>query len=98
MKAKIVKNKVAPPFKQAEFEIMFEPPRGISRTGDILDLGVETSVITKAGAFYSYGDMRIGQGRENAKQFLADNPELAVKIETVIRLEAGLPPMHQPTA
>ena len=93
VKAKVVKNKVAAPFKQAEFEIMFEPPRGISRTGDILDLGVELSVLTKAGAFYSYGDMRIGQGRENAKAFLADNDELAAQIEATIRREAGLPPM-----
>ena len=98
VKAKVVKNKVAAPFKQAEFEIMFEPPRGISRTGDILDLGVEMSVLTKAGAFYSYGDMRIGQGRENAKAFLADNDELAAQIEATIRREAGLPPMAAPPA
>ena len=91
VRAKIVKNKVAPPFKQAEFEIMFEPPRGISRTGDIIDLGVETGIVTKAGAFYSYGDLRIGQGRENAKTFLADNPDLAEKIEADIRRETGLP-------
>jgi recombination protein RecA len=91
VKAKIVKNKVAPPFRQAEFDIMFEPPRGISRTGDILDLGVEHGILTKSGAFYSYGDMRIGQGRENAKQFLDDNPELAVEIENEIRRQVGLP-------
>ncbi len=90
VKAKVVKNKVAAPFRQAEFEIMFQPPRGISRTGDIVDLGSEMGVITKAGAFYSYGDLRIGQGRENAKVFLADNPDLAAKIETDIRREAGL--------
>jgi recombination protein RecA len=91
VKAKIVKNKVAPPFKQAEFEIMFERPRGISRTGDIVDLGAELGILTKSGAFYSYGDLRIGQGRENAKTFLADNPELANEIEGDIRKEAGLP-------
>jgi recombination protein RecA len=91
VKAKIVKNKVAPPFRQAEFDIMFEPPRGISRTGDILDLGVEHGTLTKSGAFYSYGDMRIGQGRENAKQFLDDNPELATEIENEIRRQVGLP-------
>lgn len=91
VKAKIVKNKVAPPFRQAEFDIMFESPRGISRSGDIIDLGVEKGILTKSGAFYSYGDMRIGQGRENAKQFLEDNPELAQEIETEIRREAGLP-------
>jgi len=91
VKAKIVKNKVAPPFKQAEFEIMFEPPRGISRTGDIIDLGVEYGIVNKAGAFYSYGDLRIGQGRENAKQFLADNPELCQGIESDVRREANIP-------
>lgn len=90
VKAKIVKNKVAAPFRQAEFDIMFEQPRGISRSGDIIDLGVEYNVLTKSGAFYSFGDMRIGQGRENAKQFLDDNPELAATIETDIRGEAGL--------
>ena len=92
VKAKIVKNKVAPPFKQSEFEIMFNEPRGISRTGDIVDLGVEYGILTKSGAFYSFGDQRIGQGRENAKQFLADNPELAQQIEDDVRREAGLVP------
>ena len=91
VKAKIVKNKVAPPFRQAEFEIMFDQPRGISRTGDMIDLGVEMGVLSKSGAFYSYGDQRIGQGRENAKQFLADNPDLARELEADIRREAGLP-------
>jgi recombination protein RecA len=90
VKAKIVKNKVAAPFRQAEFDIMFQAPRGISRSGDIVDLGVEYSVLTKSGAFYSFGDMRIGQGRENAKQFLDDNFELAMTIESDIRREAGL--------
>jgi recombination protein RecA len=96
VKAKIVKNKVAPPFKQAEFEIMFNEPRGISRTGDIIDLGVEHGVLTKSGAFYSFGDQRIGQGRENAKQFLADNPDLAQQIEDDIRRETGLPAAASP--
>lgn len=90
VKVKIVKNKVAAPFRQAEFDIMFQPPRGISRSGDIIDLGVEYGVLAKAGAFYSFGDMRIGQGRENAKQFLDDNHELAMTIEGDIRREAGL--------
>jgi len=90
VKAKIVKNKVAAPFRQAEFDIMFTQPRGISRSGDIVDLGVEYGVLNKSGAFYSYGDMRIGQGRENAKQFLDDNPELAGNIEADIRQQAGL--------
>lgn len=90
VKAKIVKNKVAAPFRQAEFDIMFQTPRGISRSGDIIDLGVEYNVLTKSGAFYSYGDMRIGQGRENSKVFLEDNAELAATIEGDIRREAGL--------
>jgi recombination protein RecA len=90
VRAKIVKNKVAAPFRQAEFDIMFQTPRGISRSGDIIDLGVEYNVLTKSGAFYSFGDMRIGQGRENSKVFLEDNPELAATIEGDIRREAGL--------
>jgi recombination protein RecA len=100
VKAKVVKNKVAAPFRQAEFEIMFDTPRGISRTGDIIDMGVEQGVITKSGAFYSFGDLRIGQGRENAKTFLADNPDLATEIEQDIRREAGLAaaPTPEPVA
>src|SRR5690606_13555543 len=90
VKAKIVKNKVAPPFRTAEFDIMFAAPRGISRTGDVLDLGVETGILTKAGAFFSYGDMRIGQGRENAKTFLGENPDVLAEIEDEIRRDAGL--------
>ncbi|GAB4325176.1 MAG: recombinase RecA [Dehalococcoidia bacterium] len=90
VRAKIVKNKVAAPFRTAEFDIMFEPPRGISRTGDVVDLGVERGVLSKSGAFYSYGDLRIGQGRENAKQFLCENPDIMVEIEAEIRREAGL--------
>ena len=66
--------------------------------GDIVDLGVELGLLTKSGAFYSYGDLRIGQGRENAKSFLADNPDLAMTIETDIRREAGLPPGNPPVA
>jgi len=98
VKVKVVKNKVAPPFKQAEFEIMFGIPRGISRTGDIVDLGVEQGILTKAGAFYSFGDLRIGQGRENAKQFLEDNADVRTEIEVEIRREAGLPAMAVPPA
>jgi recombination protein RecA len=75
---------------------MFNEPRGISRTGDIIDLGVEHGVLTKSGAFYSFGDQRIGQGRENAKQFLADNPDLAQQIEDDIRRETGLPAAASP--
>ena len=94
VKAKVVKNKVAPPFKQAEFEIMFEPPRGISRTGDIIDLGVDRGILTKSGAFFSFGEQRIGQGRENAKTYLADHPDIAREIEIEIRRDAGLPEMR----
>jgi len=91
VRAKVVKNKVAAPFRVAEFDIMFAMPRGISRSGDVVDLGVEYAVLTKNGAFYSFGDLRIGQGRENAKTFLEDNLELRDEIETEIRLQAGLP-------
>jgi len=90
VRAKVVKNKVAAPFRQAEFDIMFGMPRGISRAGDIVDLGVEYGVLNKNGAFYTFGDLRIGQGRENAKQFLEDNAELASEIEADVRREAGL--------
>ncbi len=92
IKAKIVKNKVAAPFRIAEFEIMFNEPRGISRTGDLIDLAVENGIVTKAGAFYSYGDLRIGQGRENAKAFLAENEDIYAGIEADVRQEVGLPP------
>lgn len=91
VRAKIVKNKVAAPFRVAEFDIMFTTPRGISRSGDVVDLGTEYGVLTKNGAFYSYGDLRIGQGRENAKSFLEDNLELRDEIEAEIRVQAGLP-------
>jgi recombination protein RecA len=89
VRAKIVKNKVAPPFKQAEFDIMVSGDAvGISREGDIIDLGVEAGLIKKMGAFFSYGDVRIGQGRENAKTFLRQNPDLALEIENQIRAQA----------
>jgi recombination protein RecA len=91
VKAKVVKNKVAPPFRTAEFDIMFAS--GISLEGNILDIGVEMGILTKAGAFFSYGDIRLGQGRESAKQFLKDNPELASEIEERIRASAG--PTHE---
>jgi recombination protein RecA len=94
VKAKVVKNKVAPPFRTAEFDIMFAS--GISREGNILDIGVENGLLTKAGAFFSYGDIRLGQGRESAKQFLKDNPELAKEIEERIRASAG--PTHSEDA
>jgi recombination protein RecA len=87
IKARVVKNKVAPPFRTAEFDIMFD--HGISREGNILDLGVELGLVKKAGAFFSYGDLRLGQGRESAKEFLRQNPELAQEIEQKIRASAG---------
>jgi recombination protein RecA len=87
VKAKIVKNKVAPPFRSAEFDIMFS--HGISKEGDILDLGVQLGLINKAGAFFSYGDLRLGQGRENVKNYLIQHPELALEIEQKIRASAA---------
>jgi recombination protein RecA len=90
VRTKIVKNKVAPPFRQAEFEILFqEPHTGISREGDIIDLGVEYDIVKKMGAFFSYGDIRLGQGRENAKAYLRENPTLSSEIEQQIREAAG---------
>src|SRR3954447_24102932 len=83
VRVKVVKNKVAPPFRTAEFDIMFN--EGISRIGSIVDLGTEMNVLKKSGAFYSYGDQRLGQGRENVKEFLKGNPELADDIEAQIR-------------
>ncbi|HET7459846.1 MAG TPA: recombinase RecA [Longimicrobium sp.] len=87
-RAKIVKNKVAPPFKQADFDIMFNV--GIDHYGIIVDLGVENDVITKSGAWFSYGDVRLGQGRENAKGFLQENPELAAQIEAKVKDVLGI--------
>ena len=87
IRAKVVKNKVAPPFRTAEFDIMFE--YGISKEGNLLDIGTELGLISKAGAFFSYGDTRLGQGRESAKQYLKENPELAQEIEEKIRASAN---------
>jgi len=94
VRAKVVKNKVAPPFRTAEFDLIFTGKSlGISREGDIVDLGVEGGIISKQGAFFNYGGTRLGQGRENAKEHLRENPELAKKIEAEIRrkLEAAAP-------
>ena len=88
-KIKVVKNKVAPPFKEAQFDIMFG--RGISRSGDILDLAVECGVIDKSGAWFAYGGEKIGQGRENAKGFLEKNPVIMTEIEQKVRDAFGLP-------
>ena len=90
-RVRITKNKVAPPFREAEFDIMFD--EGISRVGDILDIGADLGVIEKRGAFYRYRDELIGQGRENAKQFLRENPAMALEVENTIREEYGLPPL-----
>ena len=88
VRVKVVKNKVAPPFKQVEFDIMFGG--GISKTGELIDLGVKANVVEKSGAWFSYDSQRLGQGRENAKTFLKDNPEIAAEIESKIRQNAGL--------
>ncbi|WP_420002807.1 recombinase RecA [Arenibacterium sp. LLYu02] len=87
-RVKVVKNKVAPPFKQVEFDIMYG--EGISKMGELLDLGVAAGVVNKSGAWFSYGDERIGQGRENAKQYLRDNTRIALEIEDKIRGAHGL--------
>ena len=83
VKVKVVKNKCAAPFRQAEFDIMFG--KGISRSGSIIDIGVETGLLNKSGSWFTYGDTRIGQGRENAKQFLEDRPEIMQELESKIR-------------
>ncbi|AMY69678.1 recombinase RecA [Frigidibacter mobilis] len=87
-RVKVVKNKVAPPFKQVEFDIMYG--EGISKVGEIIDLGVKAGIVEKSGAWYSYGDERIGQGRENAKQFLRDHPDVSLAIEDKVRASHGL--------
>lgn len=87
-RVKIVKNKVAPPFKQAEFDIMYG--KGISREGNILDAGVRSEIIKKSGSWYSYNEERLGQGRENAKEFLNENPDICLEIENKVREKYGL--------
>ena len=87
-RAKIVKNKMAPPFRQAEFDIMFG--QGISKNGELLDLGVSNRVVEKSGSWFAYGGERLGQGRENCKQFLFENPDIAAEIEEKIRIALGL--------
>jgi recombination protein RecA len=82
-RVRVVKNKVAPPFKVAEFDIMYN--EGISKAGDMLDIGVERGLIEKRGSFYNYGEERIGQGRENAKEYLRGHPEVAAALEEAIR-------------
>ena len=87
-RVKVVKNKMAPPFKQVEFDIMYG--EGVSKMGEILDLGVKAGIVEKSGSWFSYNSTRIGQGRENAKTFLRENPEVSGEIETAIRQSAGL--------
>jgi recombination protein RecA len=87
-RVKVVKNKVAPPFKQAEFDVMYN--EGISHTGLLIDLGVENDIVQKAGAWFSYGDVRLGQGRENAKAFLKESPDLTKEIEERVRTALSL--------
>eukprot|EP00903_Cladosiphon_okamuranus_P001842 g1840.t1 len=87
-RVKVVKNKLAPPFRQVEFDIVYG--EGVSKTGELIDLGVKGNIVEKSGAWFSYNSQRLGQGRENAKQFLKDNPEIADEIELAIRQNAGL--------
>jgi recombination protein RecA len=86
-RVRVVKNKVAPPFRSAEFDIMYN--EGISKVGDLIDLATQLGIVDKRGAFFSYGDVRLGQGRENSKEFLRQNPELAIEIESIIRQRAS---------
>ena len=87
-RVKVVKNKIAPPFKEAEFDIMFG--EGISKVGDILDLAAENNIVNKSGAWYAYEGNKIGQGRENAKNYLKENPAICEEIETKVRELFGL--------
>nr|MBP7354308.1 recombinase RecA [Comamonas sp.] len=87
-KVKVVKNKVSPPFKTAEFDILFG--EGISREGEILDMGVNAKILEKSGAWYAYNGEKIGQGRDNSREFLRENPALAVEIENKVRDSLGI--------
>ncbi|BHH83554.1 recombinase RecA [Desulforhopalus sp. 52FAK] len=95
-KVKVVKNKVAPPFKIAEFDIVYG--EGISKVGDMLDLAVELEIVEKSGSWYSYMEERIGQGRENAKRFLSDQPEMCIEIENKVRMAYGMATVDAPPA
>src|SRR5882762_7421748 len=95
-RVKVVKNKVAPPFREAEFDVMYG--EGISRTGDLLDLAVDKRIVEKSGAWFAYSGERLGQGRENAKQFLKDNPDICKAIEDRVRRELGLTREAEPVA
>jgi recombination protein RecA len=87
VRVRVTKNKVAPPFREAEFDIMFN--EGISKVGDILDIGTDLEIVTKRGAFFAYNDTKLGQGRENAKEFLKQHPEISGAIEKEIRKHAA---------
>ena len=89
VKARVVKNKVAPPFRSAEFDIMFN--HGISKEGNLVDLGVTTGLVKKSGAFFTYDNTKLGQGRENAKDYLRQHPELAAQLEEKIRASKSIP-------
>jgi recombination protein RecA len=93
-RVKVKKNKVAPPFTEAEFDIMYNT--GISKEGDVLDLSVEYGLVDKRGAYFRYGESLLGQGRENAKVYLAEHPEVAVELENLVRVESGLTPLAMP--
>jgi len=95
-KVKIVKNKIAAPFREAEFDILFG--EGISKEGDLIDIAAENNILEKSGAWFSYGGERIGQGRENARQFLRDNPDVLKKLEGQVRKALNLPGHHEPAA
>lgn len=95
-RVKVVKNKVAPPFKQAEFDIMFGT--GISRQGEIIDLGVQAGVVEKAGSWFSYGGNRIGQGKDNVRDYLREHPALAQEIENKVRESFGIKVLSAPVA
>ena len=88
-RVKVVKNKVSPPFKEAEFDILYG--EGVSREGEIIDLGVNAKIVEKAGSWYSYGGEKIGQGKDNAREFLKENPDLAHEIENKVREALGVP-------
>jgi len=89
VRARVVKNKVAPPFRKAEFDIMFN--HGISKEGDLIDLGVAAGIVKKAGSFFTYNEAKLGQGRENAKDYLRQHPELVSQLEREIRASAATP-------
>jgi recombination protein RecA len=91
-KVKVVKNKVAPPFKTAEFDILYG--EGISREGEVIDVGVNAKILDKSGAWYAYNGEKIGQGKDNAREFLRENPDIAIEVENKVRAEMGIPAIN----